>query len=359
MVDFRGLLEYGCNAPTAFFAVNANMDAARLAPIDGTVIRVETDGGVELSVNTFSGVAYTIADLDDALSDMSIANCYGWGKLQYRFIKTHCSSLSGVFIDPFDASFSTVITNYKLLGRFAALTGCGLNFDGEAYMAGLWTYDDQPLKASHTIEEYQDRWYEIGLELGEYWRQQDPDMLVLLFHSYEVAANSNDPPETNASWLYNWFLNGLFDSYAAQLRPNSNTEFYDSRLIPTSETSYLCRDEECIEQRSTQILGTAGRDYRGQSKWFGTIISQPGLATWLDRTPFDPATPEANYFTPSTIRTVLNEIADRVPWAWTYNPDYAYFNVESPRPIGLIPQAYLDEINEFRRLRNMPVGDDY
>lgn len=356
-MSFRGILEYGTDAPTAFYAVDANMDAARAAPIDGTVISVFTDSGVQLSVNTFTGVAYTMNDLSNALADMSAANCYGWGKLRYRFIKTHCSSQSGAFIDPFDPAFDTVIANYKLLGRFAALTGCGVNFDGEAYTAGLWTYDDQPLKGSYAIEEYQARWYEIGYELGTYWLEQDPNMLVFIFLGYEVAANSNQPPATNPSWLYNWFLNGLHDAYAPSF--DSQGVIRPKHLISTAEVSYACTTSSCIDNAINQVTGAAGRTYRGQSQYFGTFVDEFGLALWIDRAPFNPATPELNYFTPAVFRDRLLDIARELPWAWIYDPDYAFYNVTTPRPIGLIPQAYLDEINYVRRRLDLPIGDEY
>lgn len=373
-MTFNGLIEYGSNQVPAFFADPAKFQTVLDAPLDGTVIDILLNNGISLSTRTYDTFAtYSYSDLSNSINYLRTRSTLGWGKAYQSMAKLQLSSTAPALIDWFDPLIDTVIRKMTQIGYVASLGGLyGVWFDSEDYVARIWTYSTMPQVNLHTFDEYYAQVYRCAHRVASAWKTLDKNMYVMFAEAYNgygngatVDAPDGSSPPSNGWGLYVAWLDAFYDVYGADLlTPNKffdlcSSEITNGKLIPTSEITYAAKSEYTfIHYGYDQVIGKDfwGVNYRGNSKYFGNYaVNEFGAATWIDRpwlapdppAPFNPNSPNSNYFTPSDIEFILGVMFNNCDRGWLYDPDYCFYTPTNPAS-GLLPQVYVDAVKNAR-----------
>lgn len=374
-MTFKGIVSYGPTTTPSYLENQSTFNNILASPLDGVVMEVVTNSDVVLSTDTWNpNRIFTIDDLSESLAALTartqaeaqsnfnqtfgvnqVPAPAGFGKCDKNFVKLQISSPSGAVIDPFSNEFNVVYDKLVLLGQFAAQAGFyGVWFDVEGYIP-VWTYDSMPQKASHTLEEYQDRYYDFGKALASDWRRLSSSLSVMTTDAYDGYAGEL-PVIAAGSWgLYKNFLDGFLDGWGYfyyNVYPGAG------KVILTQEGMYSDKDTGHILRYGLgKINGTfdyavppPDQNYWGSSEYFfDSNIIEHGLALWIDY-PGEAYNPAAPYWTGSEFKASLEAIIDCCDWAWIYNPYYSFYNGAS----GSLAAGIITKINEARIYAGLP-----
>lgn len=370
-MTFKGLIEYGANYTPSQMATQSTFNGAQDAPLDGGVIRLMTNGGVEFSTAFWKGTTYTIDDLSQSITYLQQRRDLGWGRFRKIFVKAQQSTVGSIAPGWFGSEYRAMLDNYIVLGKAAALGGAtGIWFDAEGY-APVWQYSAQPTaeKAAHSLEEYQVKAYKTGREIAAAWRHASPSLNIMVTNAYDGWAGRGKPYTTNEWELWKWFLDGLFDEYGETLYSGmglgggfASGSTATGKIILTTESMYLDRDTgHVLRYGVRQMLGTydsyndpqlppstsgsppPDTNYWGGSRYFyDTSVKEIGLAIWVDYGTFDPLNPTTNYWTPALFKDCLSTMMTYCEWAWLYAPSYPFYGGADQG------SGYTDKIRELR-----------
>lgn len=356
----KGFIEIGVLPVPSYLAVQANYVTVDAAPIDGIVINLLLNDGDELRSNTIVNESYTMADLSASLSYINIRNELGWGvRVKNNFVMSELHSLSGTPIDWFSTDIEHVINNFSLFAEFtAAAKLSGIFFDAEGYTP-MWDYTQMPENADHTFAEYEARVKQAGNEIALNWLRAQPEIQVIFTVAYMAYVDS-PPPETSSYGLYKAFLDGVHDAFGVTndtVIPKNNCckewgTTTNAEIILTTESTYACLNQDCLEDALEKVDGRAGDAYKGGSDYFG-LVDNFGLALWIT-TPgalFDCADPMVNHYTPEGFKSVLSQLMARAGIGWIYDPLGANCTFYGG---PLLDQDYVDKIFEVRAAYGLP-----
>lgn len=389
-MTFKGIISYGPDTTPSYLEAQATFDNVLAAPLDGVVVECFTNSGVQLSIDCWNPTTvYTIDDLSESVAALAarrkaeaqsnfnqtfginqVPAPNGFGKCDKNFVKLQIASQSSTptaVIDPFSSDFEGVYQKLRLIGQFAAQAGFyGIWFDVEGYIP-IWIYTQQPLKDTHTFEEYQQRWHDIGEALATDWLNYNHNLSVIVTSAYDGYAGRGPPYETNEFGLYKNFLDGFLDGWGFHYY---NVYPGSGKIILTTEGTYGLTDTgNLVRYGVRQMNGTfdsyvhpvlppslAGipppdTNYWGSSVYFyDDNVREIGLALWIDKPSFNPATPNSNYWTPTVFQSALETVMDNCQWCWIYQEQYQFYNGVA----GAIPAAYITKINEARIYAGLP-----
>ncbi len=323
------ILELGSGLVPSTIAVdNTFLPVSSL--VEGIIYHVPLNSSADFSAAIWKGVTYTLGDLSQSLAHIATRNALGWGKTTSNFVRTLISGAS-----PYDlwdnTAMDSMVANYTLAAAFANAAGStGVAMDTEPYN-NQWTYDLQPAKGSHTLAATATRAYDLGVRVAAGIRGVSLNIDVLTFFAYEGYAGriaGGTPSELNEYYLYRYFLDGMLDSWGAL--PGGT-----GKLILSMEGSYRCNVDTCITRYAyPQLIGTfdpvippADVNYSGGSVYFNDRnVTRRGLSIWLTSPlvtsprsgDFNPATPEANYFTPALFKQMMDVAVPLVDYYWIY-----------------------------------------
>lgn len=343
-MSFKGFIEYGAYQAPDYFLTQSSFNAAQEAPLDGVVVKTLDNDGDAFDLKVWDSTSYPDNYL--STSKAKIANRYsiGWGRLRYNFAHVYLGSSGPFDSNWFGQNVSNLIDNLDLIGRYVSDSGLyGIWLDVEAYDGKIWTYSNQTDSANHSFAEYKAQVYSVAREIAARWRDYNPDINIMLTECYYGYVEASPPQESSEWGLLGSFLDGLYDEFGYTKNKKGQAA---GKLIDTTEASYGCLTGACITYGINRVNGSQGASYRGNSSYFGQVDAY-GLALWIDKPSFDPATPNANYFTPTTFKTSLGYIADGCDWAWIYNSDYHLYSGTS------VGNGYIQALRDFRVERGL------
>jgi hypothetical protein len=242
--------------------------------------------------------------MDNAQRDIFVANCTSIAKLAYR---------GGVI---------------------------GVMIDNEAYNGSdFWRYDDLAIQypSAYTFADYQQRYYEVGVLVGQGMTSEYARIKIALQISFEQLRSipAGSLP-ANKYGLLPSFLNGLFDGVGR-----------DVRIINTMEDGYANRvaadfDYDVDIQRPANVPYLTSLNYPAAHLY--------GMSTWCDYpgTGFNFNQVDLNYNTPGGFYNNLNLSLERVDWVISYGEQ---LNWQDPRiGVSAPPAEYRDSLTRAARL---------
>lgn len=357
-MTFQGWIEFaGSGATPADLLTQSTFNPYQSAPVDGTIVKILTNSGLDLGTNLWSTTKYTMSDLTTSLGYLKQRKCIGWGRCRHNFAKAQMSAQAAIdFYNP--AVMEGWINNWRTLMTFAAEAElAGIFFDVEPYN-GNWTYNSQAQKNTFSLAQYKANVYTISREIFSYWRQISGKMQIMISDAYENYGGAKDggtPDATNSYGLYVPFLDGLIDELH-EIKSIGPTRNDQHNLIVTNALTYKQTNSTNMNRYGlAQINGTfdpalppPNPNYLGNSLYFTDpdVISERGLMLWIDADPFNPATPNSNYFTPAVFKQQLGRINDLCEWAWIYSNAY---HIKG----GTVGAQYITAMHELRAERGM------
>jgi len=361
-LPIKYIVEYGTNLPPSYFAEPLNRPQWLDAPLDGVVIDIFRNDGIEASTHTAVSTPLTTAsDLTDALRDLKSTNLQGWGPLRYNFIKIQISSPVNVIVDWFDPA-NKFAQNTSVLGELGAAADVyGIAFDSESYIA-IWDYTLQPQKLLHTFAEYEVKVKEAARTVMTRWLAANSNAQVLVFISYMAYVDGGGAPENRQyglfkAWLDEWhdvmgeFVQASQEGCRTNCSCLPNNSPSKAKLILTNETGYFCTSNACINEIVTKTNGDAGAAYKGGSVYFPSVDLFGGTL-WLTAPVFNNTTPSLSYFSPDTMKAVIKMWANYgVDMFWVYtDPTATWFGPTGPT----LNQDYIDRMRELREELGLP-----
>lgn len=338
---FKGIIEFGAQKDTSYFATQSTFNDAQSCFLDGAVINITANDTVNMSRPLLTTTKkYTLADLSTDYGNLSSRRALGWGRLRHNFARMQLAN-TDVAIDWFSGNLPTFINNVAMVGRLAAEAGLkGVWLDTESYGGIIWNYSNQAQKGRYTFEQYQQQVKSVAKEIVKQIRTYSRDVSFMTTFAYEYFAEQNPATlSTNEIGLYGAFLDGLHDEWGEQdARAGRSTE---GKIILTTEASYELFDENNLSNLLSSVNGTKAAAYRGGSSYFGTV-NEYGLANWLDKPTFDPGTPNSNFFTPDNFEDAIDYMMDNCDWCWVYTATNPFFGGTGP---GV---AYLNKLVSLR-----------
>jgi len=210
-----------------------------------------------------------------------------------------------------DAQRDIFVHNCGMTARLAKnsyLTG--IFIDAEAYGGSIfWKYE--ALAALHptayTFQDYQSKYYETGLLVGQGIAKEFPTIKLLIAISYEQLRSVTAAQlPANKYGLLPSFLNGLHEGVGN-----------DARIVNTLEDGYANRVEADFDyDLNVQIAKNV--PYLNSVKY--PTVHVHGMSTWCDYpgTAFNFQDPSKNYNTPEKFEANLEMALKRVDWVVSY-----------------------------------------
>lgn len=375
---FKGIIEYGTGYTPAQYANQTTFDRAQSAPLDGSVMKIMSNEGAlglasrEVSTDMFGGQdRWELSHLTDSIGYFATRRQLGWGRLRKNFAKLQVANREDHIIDWFEARYvDNFMHNMDVLGQFVARVGMsGIWFDNEPYLP-VWTYNSMSGKASHILAEYQAQVYKIGKLVATNWRKSSPAMNIMVVNAYDGYVGRLPDIAGGEYGLWKDFLDGMLDGYGETLDTNyqisprggafAKTEASGKIILTTEGTYKLDNIPNITRYGVRQMNGTYDSYTRPGSPpndlgeppcdtryWGGSVhfynpkVTEIGLALWIDAangaTPFNPATPLSNLWTPTSFIDGLSHIMEACQWVWIYDPTYRFYD---PNGTNEIPAAY-------------------
>lgn len=368
---FKGIIEYGTDYTPAQYADQTTFDRAQGCPLDGSVIKILTNSGIEFSTRAWGVDRWNLSDLSTSVRHLTTRNQLGWGRIRKNFAKLQIANRTDTVVDWFSTDVEILIHNMDVLGKFVAKTGLtGIWFDNEGYLP-VWTYNSMANKATYTLAEYQAQVYKVAKLIGTKWRAASPSLNVMVINAYDGYVGRL-PNIAGSEWgLWKDFLDGLLDGYGETLTTNFKVSprggfvgiAATGKIILTTEGTYrLDNIPNIIRYGVRQMNGTYDsytrpgsppndlgdppcdiRYWGGSPYFYNPDVTEIGLALWIDAPwpisgdVFNPSTPTDNMWTPTSFIDGLSHIMEACQWVWIYDPAYRFYD---PNGTNEIPAAY-------------------
>lgn len=338
----KKLIEYGWDVPSTEY-IRQNAAEMDKVGFDGVVLRVSPKGQDFKSTHsfgwtTFSTVEMKWDDVKHAVDDLKAAKLR---KLKHNFVQI---TVSPGTLDWFDAKWSTVINNTRMMARVAKQGGCkGIMFDPEQYTEQLFDYNKFAYadRKAHTFKEYQAKVRERGREFMRAIEAEFKSPVILTLYGYSIP------------WveIRIWSRKGLSRANYGLL-----PSFYDGMLEAASpgtvfvegfEFSYPYKKPE--EFANARNLIRDSRTICGVPAEFDEHV-QIGFANWVDYNSgamgWYPDDFKKNFFTPEGFRASLNmalEASDQ--YVWVYSERTRWWNGAN------IPKEYVEALQSAKKGR--------
>ena len=356
-MTFRGWIEFGSQPTPAQLADQTSFDPYQSSPVDGSVIKLLNDSGLDITSYVWNSTKWSMSQLTESLFNIRKRNNLGWGRHRYNFVKLQITNRAS--LDLFTPGMADgFISNFKTIMDFVSEAGLtGIFFDVEPYSEN-WKYSGMSYKNVYTFEQYKQNMYAISREIFSHWKQINPKVQIMVSDCYEVYASGKEAGTAdinNRYGLYVPFLDGIIDE-VHELRTQTTVPDDYYNFILTNQLTYKEKSSTNINRYGyCQINGTfdpvippPDPNYLGNSAYFTDpdTISERGLCLWIDAAPFNPATPASNYFTPAVFKQQLGRVMDLCQWCYILDLDYEI-------RAGEVGSEYITAMLELRAERGM------
>lgn len=336
------LLEWGYDQPTTRDLRN-NIQQMERSPFDGTptpfdgvVLAANTHNGRQLASLFWTGVTFQQADFQNAVNDLQATK---FRYLTDNFLRINVQNAP--WFD--DAYWASILNNARIATWICQQGGLkGVVLDTEqynyAYLPKTKTYSgtylfcyramalDEVAKTgkAHTFEDYVAQAHRRGVAFAQALTDAYPQMVVLMSHSSSDLSHNvtldadrnvsiqthgfSQPLQWGATSLFPAFLDGMLEG------AKRSAEFVDLMEIayPLRADGGVSTPFELLSRglRSARHYSQSPQTYTGRMSF--------GFGLWMNymevtndekgmrfRIPWDPQTPELNYFTPDLFRQTL------------------------------------------------------
>jgi len=375
MTNFKGIIDFGSAFYTGIpypgtvifnqYVANpvtfANVEGA---PLDGTVLNMESNTNQNISEKVYSTTPYAITDFSSAIANYLIRDGLGWGRCKYQFAAITITNSTGISYDWFDdVNIPPVVANFSLVADFVNQSKLyGILFDAETYGVFPWRYNDMPAKATYSFEEYEVQVYKIARQIATNWKNFKEDINVMFTRGFDAyyQAFPAQGRDANDYGLYNAFLNGMYDELGLRRYNGVHTPINQrcaspgvsgTQLIISTLNTFPCLSALCVQQYNDLLKGITDSRARGDTDYFD-VMSKFSDWLFLTRPPFDNVTPALSYFTPQQMKDSIGYmIDDDVQWVVLFQQSvdpHFYDNT-----LILNPQ-YFTKLWELRVERGLP-----
>jgi hypothetical protein len=237
-------------------------------------------------------------------------------------------------VDWFDADFSRVVANLRLLAAIANETGMkGIMLDTEAYDRPLFNYSRQRGVKEHTFVEYQQQARLRGREMMAAVSEAFSDARVIITLAYGMphGLEGSGPMESQKYGLLPSMLDGMIEGCGERATLFDGWEYaYNNRTKEQYDDNL-----DTIKRKS---LAWSAVPELMKTRWHASF------GIWVDyRHKWDPKDFEKNFFTPAefafSIHQAMNH-TDAYVWIWSEVP--SWWNGQMPKP-------YVDALIDARK----------